>query len=164
MATSLIVNKTTTAMKSNQKSIPNISDTASDYDCANFATHLIEDLSTDTVDGVYRINKTDITNAEPTTPKTQATITLSKTTATISEITSAGTTGIISYITYNGDGNIYAINPDILHFQCTVLITASTPTLKIAQNDTPNAGVTITVRADETATYTAAEATLTITA
>ena len=166
MATSLIINKTTTAMKSNQKSIPNIADTASDYDCANFATHLIEDLSTDTVDGVYRVQKTDITDAS--TPKPTGTITLSPSTATVAQINalSAGNSLTVD-ITYNRDGQLYMYKYGATNSNGTEVALANENSawkLKIFKSSAttvePSA---LYVKSTETDNYTAAEATFTIT-
>ena len=162
MATSLIVNKTTAAMKSNQKSIPNISDTASDYDCANFATHLIEDLSTDTVDGVYRVQRTDITDATPVTQKTTGTITLSQTTATKTEINNQ----LDVTITYNGDATLYAYIESSTYTGYTGYCYNSDGWYLTIQKlgNSSTTSIVVTVYAPETNNYTAATATFTITA
>ena len=167
MATSLIVNKTTTAMKSNQKSIPNISDTASDYDCANFATHLIEDLSTDTVDGVYRVQKTDITDSTPTPQRQQATIALSETSTPVSAFNNGNK--IIVPVNYDGDGDIYAYKL----YDASATVQADTyigfryvdgTKLSIGAMFESVQPCTIYIKSTETDNYTAAETTFTITA
>ena len=161
MARSLIIDKTTAAMKRNQKSVPNISETASDYACMNFATHLIEDLSTDTVDGIYRVDKADITNAEPVTPKTTGTITLSPATTTKDNIVNLGQEVTV---TYNGDGQIEIISNAQYVYSDALSNGKFNIIIPIGKKDDITTPATITVAAPETDNYTAATATFTITA
>jgi len=169
---SVILNSTNTNSEVKQKSFTDINPNATNAQLKAF-TQGMNSLTNNTYDSTYRVERTHVDTAAD---KTQATITLATESIDLATVTGylKGNYRIydIASVTYNGDGQLYAfVSSDTAGFLgVSVYVGASGSAAFRLFSGSDNfvnqivAPITITIRADETTNYTAAEATFTITA
>ncbi len=158
--------------KKSTTSITHANPEASNYAMRTLAQKL-NDLTTNTYSSASRVDTTDLANAQPVTPKQDATITLAKTTMTAAEVKAAASSGTLTTFTYNGDASGFYLmqplqtnvstgfKPQERNGAKEIYIFTASAADPLAYFTLP---FTLTLVAPETDNYKSAQATLTITA